>query len=208
MLKSEFIPAQNTESRRLLIALHGLGDSPAGYRWMPDELALPDLNYLLVRAPDPYYEGFSWFDISGDAEPGVERSRTLLFELLDAQVAAGFPTAETILFGFSQGCLLTADVGFRYPHKFAGLVAISGWVHEPDRLLKELSPVAREQRMLFTHGTQDPMVPCAQVREQVKALNAAGLHIEWREFNKPHTIAGREELSVIREFIAARFQSA
>ena len=207
MLKSEFIPAQKKDSRRLLIALHGLGDSPAGYRWMPDELALPEMNYLLVRAPDPYYEGFSWFDISGDAAPGVERSRKLLFDLLDAQVKAGFPTAETILFGFSQGCLLTADVGFRYPHTFAGLIAISGWVHEPEQLLKELSPVALEQRMLFTHGTQDPMVPCAKVREQVKALNAAGLLIEWREFAKAHTIAGREELSVIRGFITARFQS-
>lgn len=208
MLKSEFIPAQKKDSRRLLIALHGLGDSPAGYRWMPDELALPEMNYLLVRAPDPYYEGFSWFDISGDAAPGVERSRALLFDLLDAQVKAGFPTAETILFGFSQGCLLTADVGFRYPHTFAGLIAISGWVHEPEQLLKELSPVAREQRMLFTHGTQDPMVPCAKVGEQVKALKSASLHIEWREFNKAHTIAGREELAVIRDFITARFQSA
>ena len=206
MLKSEFIPAQKQDSRRLLIALHGLGDSPAGYRWMPEQLNLPEMNYLLVNAPDPYYEGFSWFDISGDAAPGIEKSRKLLFQLLDAQVSAGFPTSETVLFGFSQGCLLTADVGFRYPQRFGGLVAISGWVHEPERLLQELSPVAREQRMLFTHGTQDPMVPCDKVREQVKALNAAGLNIEWREFAKAHTIAGRTELTVIRDFIAAGFQ--
>ena len=206
MLNSEFIPAQKKDSRRLLIALHGLGDSPAGYRWMPDELALPEMNYLLVNAPDSYYEGFSWFDIYGDAAPGIERSRKLLFALLDAQAKAGFPTSETVLFGFSQGCLLTTDVGFRYPHQFAGLVAISGWVHEPERLLKELSPVAREQRMLFTHGTHDPMVPCAKVREQVKALGAAGLNIEWRELAKAHTIAGREELTVIREFIAEGFR--
>ena len=205
MLNSEFIPAQKKDSRRLLIALHGLGDSPAGYRWMPDELALPEMNYLLVNAPDSYYEGFSWFDIYGDAAPGIERSRKLLFALLDAQAKAGFPTSETVLFGFSQGCLLTADVGFRYPHQFAGLVAISGWVHEPERLLKELSPVAREQRMLFTHGTHDPMVPCAKVREQVKALKAAGLNLEWRELAKAHTIAGREELTVIRDFIQAGF---
>lgn len=206
MLKSEFIPAQQQDSRRLLIALHGLGDSPAGYRWMPEQLNLPEMNYLLVNAPDSYYEGFSWFDISGDAAPGIEKSRKLLFQLLDAQVSAGFPTSETVLFGFSQGCLLTADVGFRYPLRFAGLVAISGWVHEPERLLQELSPVAREQRMLFTHGTQDPMVPCDKVREQVKDLNAAGLNIEWREFAKAHTIAGRTELTVIRDFIAAGFQ--
>lgn len=206
MLKSEFIPAQKKDSRRLLVALHGLGDSPAGYRWLPDQLDLPEMNYLLVNAPDSYYEGFSWFDISGDATPGIKRSRKLLFELLEAQATAGFSTSETVLFGFSQGCLLTADVGFRYPQRFAGLIGISGWVHEPDRLLKELSPVACEQRMLFTHGTQDPMVPCAKVREQVKALNAAGLNIEWREFAKAHTIAGRAELGVIRDFIVTGFQ--
>ena len=32
--------------------LHGLGDSIEGYRWMPEALDLPWLNYLLVNAPD------------------------------------------------------------------------------------------------------------------------------------------------------------
>jgi predicted esterase len=78
-------------------------------------------------------------------------------------------------------------------------------VHQPEKLLKELSPVAREQRMLFTHGTQDPMVPCDKVREQVKALNAAGLNIKWQEFTKAHTIAGFQEIKTIRDFVAPGF---
>jgi phospholipase/carboxylesterase len=206
MLKTEFGPAVDKNSKRLLIALHGLGDSSAGYRWLPSALRQPWLNYLLVNAPDPYYGGYSWYDFTGDQEQGVRRSRALLFALLDAQRARGFPTEETVLFGFSQGCLMTMDVGFRYSHRFAGLVGVSGYVHEPEQLLKELSPVARDQRMLFTHGTQDPLIPCAQVRKQVDALKAAGLHIEWREFAKAHTIA-EEELDLIREFVAARFPS-
>jgi phospholipase/carboxylesterase len=206
MLKTEFAPAVDKNSKRLLIALHGLGDSSAGYRWLPSALRLPWLNYLLVNAPDPYYGGYSWYDFTGDQEQGVRRSRALLFALLDARRARGFPTEETVLFGFSQGCLMTMDVGFRYSDRFAGLVGVSGYVHEPEQLLKELSPVAREQRMLFTHGTQDPLIPCAQVRTQVGALKAAGLRIEWREFDKAHTIA-EEELDLIREFVAARFPS-
>src|SRR5262245_21960032 len=110
MLNAEFIAAKG--SKRLLVALHGLGDSPAGYRWMPQELAIPNLNYLLVNAPDPYYTGYSWYDFSGDEGVGIQRSRKLLFELLDAQCERGFPTEETVLFGFSQGCLMTVDVGF------------------------------------------------------------------------------------------------
>lgn len=205
MLETEFYPATQKDSKRLLIALHGLGDSTAGYRWMPAALQLPWLNYLLVNAPDDYYGGYSWYDFAGNPGPGIERSRKLLFALLDAQRANGFPTEEAVLFGFSQGCLMTIDVGFRYPHQFAGLVGVSGYVHEPARLLQELSSVAKEQRMLFTHGTQDPPIPCAEVRKQVDGLKAAGLDITWREFAKEHTIAGDEELDVIRDFVSAGF---
>ena len=205
MFKTEFAPAQDKNSKRLLIALHGLGDSTAGYRWLPGAMGLPWMNYLLVNAPDPYYGGYSWYDFTGDESQGIRRSRALLFDLLDAQRAKGFPTEQTVLFGFSQGCLMAVDVGFRYPHRFAGLVGVSGYVHEPSGLLKELSPVAKDQRMLFTHGTQDPLIPFAEVRQQVDALKAAGLNIEWHAFVKAHTIAGDEELGLIRDFVAGRF---
>ena len=121
--------------------------------------------------------------------PGVERSAKMLFRVLDSQREAGFPTEQTILGGFSQGCLMTMDVGLRYPHRFAGLVGISGWVFEPEKLLKELSPVAREQRALMTHGTNDPLVPIDKVRLQIPLLKTAGINIEWREFPKAHCTA-------------------
>ena len=151
MLDHEIIPAKETDSRRLLIMLHGLGDSAAGYEWMPAALQLPWLNYLLVNAPDPYYGGFSWYDFSGDAGSGVRRSRQLLFQLLDQQRERGFPAEQTILGGFSQGGLMTIEVGLRYPHLFAGLISISGYVFEPEQLIDELSPVALQHRYPEKH---------------------------------------------------------
>lgn len=180
----------------------------SGWRWLPEALHLDDLNYLLVNAPDDYYGGYSWYDLNGDSEPGILRSRRLLLELLDAQAAAGFPTDQTALLGFSQGCLMTVDVGFRYSRRLAGLVGISGYVWDPETLLRELSPVAREQRMLFTHGTRDPLIPFAEVARQVAELKRAGLSVDWREFNKVHTIAGENELAVIREFLVGAFAGA
>jgi len=205
MLETELIPATEKASRCLLIMLHGLGDSMEGYRWLPEALDLPWLNYLLVNAPDEYYGGYSWYDFAQDIVPGVARSRKLLFELLDAQRAKGFPTEQTVFGGFSQGCLMAIEVGLRYPHRLAGVVGISGHVCEPDKLIEELSPVALEQRLLITHGTVDPMIPFAGVREQVNILKGAGLHVEWHEFVKAHTIAGEMELEVIRNFIRAAF---
>jgi predicted esterase len=205
MLETDLVRAREKDSPRLMIVLHGLGDSMEGYRWLPTALDLPWLNYLLVNAPDPYFGGYAWYDFSGDAGTGVERSRAFLFELLDEQRKRGWPTEQTMLFGFSQGSLMTIEIGLRYPHLFAGLIGISGYVHEPESSIRELPPVALQQRFLITHGTDDPLIPFGPVREQVNLLKAEGLSIQWHEFVKAHTIAGEEELTVIRDFVRGRF---
>jgi phospholipase/carboxylesterase len=204
MLHNEFIPAVEPASRRLMVMLHGLGDSIEGYRWWPEALGLPWLNHLLVNAPDEYYGGYSWFDID-DQPPGVLRSRKMLFELLDDLHAKGFPAEQITLGGFSQGCLMAVDAGLRYPHRLAGIVGISGWVFELEKTVQQLSPVAREQRLLMTHGTSDPVVPIEKVRPQIPLLKAAGLNIAWQEFSKVHTIQGEIELAVIRNFVRAGY---
>jgi len=204
MLHSELVPAREKSSRRLMVMLHGLGDSIEGYRWLPEAMGLPWLNFLLVNAPDQYYGGFSWFDLN-DILPGVQRSRELLFELLDDLRARGFPAEQITLGGFSQGCLMAVEVGLRYPHRLAGVVGISGWVFEVEKYPDKLSPFARRQRILMTHGTGDPMVPIAKVRPQIPLLKAAGVNVEWCEFAKDHTIAGEQELSVIRDFVRAGY---
>ena len=207
MLEAEFIPAAK-KSRRVMVVLHGLGDSTAGYHWLPETLALPWLNYVLVNAPDPYYGGYAWYDISGNARTGVERSRKLLFELLDRLGEKGFPPAETTLFGFSQGCLMVVDVGLRYQQRLAGIVGISGYVFEPEELLRQKPAVASEQRLLITHGLLDPIVPVEPAREQFQGLKAAGINLAWHEFRKAHTIAGELEMKVVRDFVEKGYPPA
>jgi phospholipase/carboxylesterase len=205
MLESVFIPASEKASKRLMVMLHGLGDSIEGYRWLPVAMDLPWLNFLLVNAPDAYYGGYSWFDYPDNMAPGILRSRKLICELLDGLRIKGFAARDVTLGGFSQGGLMTMDAGLRYPHRLAGLVDISGWVFEIDNLLKELSPVAREQRLLITHGPYDPLIPFKEVKEQAGTLKKAGFPVEWHEFPKGHTIYGEEELSVLREFVHAGY---
>jgi phospholipase/carboxylesterase len=97
------------------------------------------------------------------------------------------------------------DVGLRYPHHFAGLVGISGWIFEAEKTAKELSSIARQQRLLLTHGTADPVIPIEKVRPQIPPFTAAGLNVTWREFTKVHTIQGETEMAVIREFVRAGY---
>ena len=38
MLHHELIRARDKDSRRLMVMLHGLGDSIEGYRWLPEAM--------------------------------------------------------------------------------------------------------------------------------------------------------------------------
>jgi phospholipase/carboxylesterase len=200
-LKSVMVKAQETSSRRLMIVLHGLGDSAAGYVWLPEALHLPWLNYILVNAPFAYEDGYSWFQNESD----IERITTLLSGFLDERRAEGWPAEQMMLFGFSQGCNLAWELGLRYPQRLAGIVGIDGCVNDLPRALGSLSSVARQQHYLITHGIEDPQVPFGFTSQQVQELKKAGLEIDWRPFHKGHTIADKEELDVIRNFIVARY---
>ena len=206
MLDTRLIPSAIPNSRRLMVVLHGLGDSMDGYEWLPAALQLPWLNYLLVNAPDPYYGGYSWFDFMGDATSGIRRSRRMIFDLLDNQQHQGFPADQILLFGFSQGGTMTLEVGLRYRQVLAGGIGISGFVVDLEELISERSAIANQQRFLVTHGRRDPLLPFAEVKRQIARLQAEGMAIVWREFDKEHTIAGDEEITVIREYIDACYR--
>ena len=96
---------------------------------------------------------------------------------------------------------MTADAGWRYPKPLGALVGISGYIFEPERLLREMPAEARTVPALFTHGTSDPLIPIDASRSQVAQLKAAGLNVGWKEFRKAHTIEGPAELSAIRTFL-------
>jgi phospholipase/carboxylesterase len=210
MLQTELVPAQNGNSRNLLIALHGLGDSMEGNRWVPQMIGNPNLNVLLVNAPDAYYGGFSWYDYAAGPDVvgvGVERSYRLVESLLDSTSAKGFAPERTILFGFSQGCLMSVEAAVRYPKLLAGVIGISGYIHDVQRLLKVASPVARQQRFLITHGTDDPLISLSVAESDFGALKAAGFQIDFRILPKVHTII-EPELEMFHAFINERLPAA
>ena len=198
-----FIPATR-ESRRLTVVLHGLGDSMAGFFWMPGMLDLPEMNYLLVNAPQTYVMGYAWYDLD-DPEPGVLHGRGLLGDLFAELEGQGWASRDIILFGFSQGCLMSIDFALRFGAPLAGIVGVSGYAFGLERLEAEMHPRAREQAWLITHGAHDELLPISRTRAQMETLGAAGIPLEWHEFPKSHTIDPEHELPLIRDWIAARW---
>ena len=69
---------------------------------------------------------------------------------------------------------------------------------------EELLTYRKFGSMLEGHPT--PLIPFVDVREQINLLKAEGIHIEWHEIVKAHTIAGEAELGIVRDFVCARFE--
>ena len=186
------------ESNRLMIVLHGRGDSAHGFEWLQEELGIGSINYLLLNAPGRYYDGFSWYDLEPNQLPGIVQSRKLLTEVLAETQRAGYPPDRTFLLGFSQGCLMTLEFGARYEHTLAGYIGISGYCFDPAALLRE-NPAVNNGNWLITHGTEDDLLPVEITRAQIQQLSAGGFKIDYREYMKPHTVDFERELpSIVR----------
>jgi phospholipase/carboxylesterase len=188
-------------SPRLMVVLHGLGDSLEGFRWLPGGIALSRYNYLLVNAPLEYYEGFSWYDPDLDPRQDLERGRAKLTRLFAELEAQGWASPDILLFGFSQGCVMAADFGLRWEKPLAGIVGISGYIFFSDTVEEEIHPQARQQSWLITHGSYDSLLPVDRTREQVRRLKKLGLRVDWMEVRKDHSIDMGEELAAIRGWI-------
>ncbi len=199
-------PPDGSRASHLCLVLHGLGDDHTG--WMPvaPMLSLPGLGFAFADAPLPYGGGWSWFGLGERMDVDLEdlrRSRRLLAELI-AQLLARhqLPQQRLFLLGFSQGALMALDAGLRAAEPFAGVVAISGFLAEIEAFPAAFGAGLARERLLMTHGRQDPMIPIQPVRALARRLTGMGAPLTWREYDKPHTLDPGEELADIRRFLA------
>ena len=189
--------------------LHGLGDSMDGWAPVVPMLGLPDVGFVLVQAPIPYYGGFAWFDLSPETfttgkvdAANVRASRLLLAETI-AHVGkeVGVGPDNMVLMGFSQGGLMVMDAGLHADTAFAGIVCISGFIGMIDEFPGNFGKAVKSQKMIMTHGVQDHVVPMAWTKRQWQHLRDLGVPVEWREYAKDHGLDDRREIPDIRAFV-------
>ena len=202
-LDNVFLPSK-VPSKKLMIILHGRGDSSDGFLGFPPFLDLNDMNYILFDAPFEYFTGFSWYQLPPDQLPGIDYSSKLLTKDLDTLFTSDFNPEESFIFGFSQGSLLTFEFGARYHRELAGYIAISGYIYDAQELLLNMNKKVNKNNWLCTHGKQDPVLPFKTSKEQVQTLQDGGFNIEFISYDKEHNIE-REELTMIREWIQNKF---
>jgi len=202
LLNNIFYPSK-APSKKLMIVLHGRGDSSQGFTWIPQFMNIDEMNYLLLDAPYEYFGGNSWYDLPPSQLIGIAHSSSILADIFDELFEEEFDISQSFLFGFSQGSLLTFEFAARYEKQMAGYLAISGYIYDPELLLKEMNPDLKSANWLCTHGTSDAVLPYNTSKAQVETLQKAGFHIEFKSYDKDHTIV-EEELHMIKAWIESK----
>ena len=204
LFRHKFLPSKKP-SEKLMIVLHGRGDSIRPFYKFDEELGLDDMNYLLLNAPRRFLDGWSWYGEPPYQKDGVVKIREKMFRLLAELEGQGWKSENIFFFGFSQGCLISADVGLHYPKRLGGVLGISGYFHFFPRWRAGLTEESRRTPWFFTHGRKDDVLKIEETKFGVDKLQAAGLRVKWVELDKAHVLE-EEEYPLIRGWVRERLK--
>lgn len=167
----------------VVIFLHGYGADGNDLLGLAEPLAphLPDTVFIAPNAPDRSMAnpmGFQWFPIpwiDGSSEAaageGLLRSARRLDAFIDKVLAdEGLTPDRLMLFGFSQGTMMSLHVAPRRTDQIAGIVGFSGRLMMPDALAIEA--ISRPP-VLLVHGDADDVVQFPEMQAAAEALQNA-----------------------------------
>jgi phospholipase/carboxylesterase len=189
----------------LLIAIHGLGDTPESFVTLFREFDVP-ARIIAPRAPDPWHGGFSWYPIDdATAKPAIIRERAEKVAQLIKSLSAEKPTrGRAVVTGFSQGGVLSFALAAYHPGDIAAAVPIAGML---EKGMTAAVPFKGPLPVIAFHGRADPRIHYADAERTVASLKTAGRKVTLSGYDGVgHGIPARMERDVfaaLREQLAA-----
>jgi phospholipase/carboxylesterase len=191
------------DSAGTVIWLHGLGADAHDFEPIVPMLNLArPLRFVFPNAPvrpvtiNAGMEMRAWYDIDPGAplagETDIRESAAAINALVSAEMEAGTPASRITLAGFSQGGVIALQVGLRAENRFAGIMALSTYVHDHEHLAGEVSFASIDTPIFMAHGLADPMIPIARAVTSREALTALNYEVEWHEYGMGHQVCPEE----------------
>jgi len=165
-------PAQ---SLPLIVGIHGLGDRPEMFaRLFASEFPVA-ARLVFPRAPTAEGEGFSWFPVSiassidsDSVAGGVRVAGESIAALIERLAREHAPDAKAVVFGYSQGGMLSFYLAAHHPEIIAAAVPIAGF------LPPALAAKARPAPTYAFHGEGDDLIPVEAARSTIRTFTELG----------------------------------
>ena len=208
-----------SEHKYSVIWLHGLGADGHDFEGLIPELHLTakaNIHFIFPNAPiqpvtiNGGMSMRSWYDILEmslerrvDID-GIYQSAGLIEPLIQQEIDKGIPSTNILLAGFSQGGVIALHAGLRYPHKLAGIVALSTYLPTVEQLKTERSAANHGTPIFMAHGIIDPVVAVESGKAAFDTLKSMDYDIEWHDYVMEHSLCV-EEIEHISVFMNSIF---
>jgi phospholipase/carboxylesterase len=202
-----------------VIWLHGLGADGHDFEGIIPELHLnaePNTHFIFPNAPiqpvtvNGGMHMRAWYDILEMSLErkvdiaGIYQSAKLLTQLIEREMDKGIPPEHIVLAGFSQGGVIALHAGLTFPHKLAGIIALSTYFPTLEQLKTDLSIANNATPIFMAHGILDSVVVIEAGKTVFNALHALEYNIEWHDYLMEHSVC-IEEIGHISTFINGIF---
>lgn len=190
----------------LVVLLHGFGANMHDLAGLASYIDSRKYVYVCPNGPlqvnlGPGFTGSAWTPLLGektleDVHRAEEAVMRYVAEMMEAH---GVEPGRVLLGGFSQGGMMTYQVGLPRPEVFAGLAALSARIDEREEILGRL-PEVRNQSLFIGHGVYDPLISVEAGRESMELLVEAGYDPVYREYPVAHQIC-EEEIGDLSDWV-------
>lgn len=181
-----------------MVLLHGRGGTAQGMLSLADELAHLSFAYLAPQAT-----GNSWYPLSFLAplernEPNLSSALGFISSVLERLAEASMPLRRTILLGFSQGACLALEYAARNPHRYGGIIGLSGGLIGPNGTPRNYPGSLAGTPVFMGCDDIDPHIPKERVIESERVFRLLGADVTARLYpNMGHRI-NQDELNIVR----------
>ena len=165
-------PESDKEIKNIVVLLHGYGGdgndiAQVSLNW---KRFLPNTLFVCPNAPEicPINpSGYQWFDLSRDEEGFIldqsKKNEIVLKNFLkEIKKEFAISNSKICLSGFSQGCMMSINVGLSSDEKYSGILGFSGKIINKKDLSQRMT---FKSETLLIHGENDDIVPCVNSLE-------------------------------------------
>ena len=165
-------PEQNNKIHNAVILLHGYGGDGKDIsiltlnwkRFLPNTVFLcPNAHETCLINPN----GFQWFDLNKDdteyiIEQSLKAEKVIWKFIKEVKEFYKLNNSQICLLGFSQGCMMSINIGLTADENFNCVIGFSGKIINKNHLSKRISS---STKMLLFHGDKDEIVSSSNLLE-------------------------------------------
>jgi len=178
-------PEEGIEIKQAVILLHGYGGdgkdiSMLTLNW---KRHMPNTVFICPNGHETCHinpSGFQWFDLTKDdtdyiLDQSMKAEKKIKVFINEIKQEFNLKNNQICLSGFSQGCMMSLNVGLTSEEKFLCIVGFSGKIIDQNNLKLRIK---NSTKTLLIHGDADQVVPSTYLLEAKDFLIRNNIEVE------------------------------